>query len=293
MYIHKLNLKKTKFMNKMIMNRLTMLAVTLMASIACFAQGNYTTSLPGAGLQPGDPFDFMGVKYEVISVLGTGNVYSTKAIGFETNLLNDFDKMDEEPLNNTLTIQHYVAPSGSSFGMLVQSVEANAFQTVDADLAAKIETLTIDYSEDNFASGTVVALPTTGSTFAGLTGLTEVRPLAPAGKVAPISKSSFDASVYKTASLIVPESEGSFLAYAKTAGWREFCKLYKNGSTTMLGDTNGDGKLTIGDAQNALTLIAKIKNGTASYNEIYDINGDGQITIADAQDLITKYQKSK
>jgi uncharacterized protein (DUF2141 family) len=61
----------------------------------------------------------------------------------------------------------------------------------------------------------------------------------------------------------------------------------------MLGDTNGDGKLTIGDAQNVLTLIAKIKAGTASYNEIYDINGDGKITIADAQDLITKYQKSK
>lgn len=299
MYVHKLNLKKTKFMNKMIMNRLTMLAVTLMASMACFAQGNggkLATGLPNPGLTKGKTFYYKGVEYELTrDPEGDVALYYVKAIGFEKTLLDNFDLMDEEPLNNDLTIFHYEIPKQGQTGVpfIVESVNANAFQDVDATLAGKIKRLIIEHSEEARVNGACVELPTTGSTFAGLTGLTEVRPLAPAGKVAPISISTFDASVYKTASLIVPESEGSFLAYAKTAGWREFCKLYKNGSTTMLGDTNGDGQLTIGDAQNVLTLIAKIKAGTASYNEIYDINGNGEITISDAQDLITKYQKSK
>ena len=291
-------------MNKMIMNRLTMLAVTLMASMACFAQGKFdkglTTSIP-QGVPVGETFVYKELEYLVIE--NASGTYQTQVVGFCPAVLNNPNLMDNGDGNkftpHSIEIPHYV-PADNAPAMLVLSVAPDAFNTtnISSTLAAKVTNMKIDYQGEmeevkNLNGEGGVVLPTTGSTFDGLTALTEVKPLAPADKVAPISKSSFDASVYKTASLIVPESEGSFLAYAKTAGWREFCKLYKNGSTTMLGDTNGDGKLTIGDAQNVLTLIAKIKAGTASYNEIYDINGDGKITIADAQDLITKYQKSK
>lgn len=266
-------------MNKMIMNRLTMLAVTLMASIACFAQGNYTTSLPGAGLLEGAKFDFMGVKYEVLGVLGTGNVYSTKAIGFETNLLNDFSKMDEEPLNNVLPIQHYVAPANPSCGMLVASVEPNIFQTVDPDLAEKITSLKIDdQSDDIFANGAIDALPTTGSTFAGLTGLTEVQCRIPGAKITAIPANSFATNVYKTATLIVPE--GSLAKYANTNGWKKFYK--KTDGSVMLGDITGDGKF------NSFDLNRMRKAVGVAYTDdylVYDITGDGKINSFDLNAL--------
>ena len=284
-------------MNKIFMNRLTLLAVTLMASMACFAQGKFdkgvTTGLPGGGLTPdSDPFPYKGLSYKVLEIEGS-NVYKVQVVGFEPNLLANFDNMDGTDLQNKIEIPHYISASGSSFGLHVASVATDVFKTVDPALAEKIHELVIMYSTASFVNGIAISLPTTGDTFAGMTGLTTVTCNIPGGKISAIPNSSFAASVYKTANLIVPASEGSFLSYAKTAGWREFCKLYKEGSTTMLGDTNGDGSLSISDAQNVLTLIAKMKAGTASYNEIYDINGNSEITITDAQDLITKYQKSK
>lgn len=263
-------------MNKMIMNRLTMLAVTLMASMACFAQGKLATSIPGAGLQQGDKFDYMGVKYEVITTLGTGNVYSTKAIGFETNLLNNFDLMDTEPLNNTLTIQHYVAPSGSSFGMLVQSVEANAFQTVDADLAVKIKTLLIDdHSDNSLVNGEIVALPTTGSTFAGLTGLKTIDSHIPGESLQEISEDTFAENVYNKATLIVPE--GSLKEYNGTDFWSYFYKV--TDGDHIKGDVDGDNKVNAWDFQ--LILEAFLYNDP--YDPLFDLDGDGKITAFDAQ----------
>lgn len=265
-------------MNKMIMNRLTMLAVTLMASMACFAQGNYATSLPGEGLGQGDKFDFMGVKYEVISVLGTGNVYSTKAIGFETNLLNDFSKMDEEPLNNVLPIQHYVVPANPSYGMLVASVEPNIFQTVDPDLAEKITSLKIDdQSDGTFANGAIDALPTTGSTFAGLTGLTEVTCRIPGNKITEISANAFANSVYKNATLIVPE--GSMGAYITTDGWMRFSKI-TDGSTIM-GDFDGSGSFKLKD----IVLLKEAFN-TGEWPEGFnkascDVDGNNKVQLKD------------
>lgn len=270
-------------MNKMIMNRLTMLAVTLMASIACFAQGNYATSLPGAGLGQGDKFDYMGVKYEVISVLGTDNVYSTKAIGFETNLLNDFDKMDEEPMNNLLPIQHYVAPAGSSNGMLVASVEPNIFQTVDPDLAAKITSLKIDdHSDGIFANGAIDALPTTGSTFAGLTALTEVTCRIPGDKVAAISSTAFASDAYKKATLRIPE--GSVNSYQTKSGWKRF--LYVTDGAVLYGDVDGNGTINMMDYKR---LLNAVKGGTTSTLPAgADVNGKSPINMIDYKLLLNK-----
>ena len=267
----------------MIMNRLTMLAVTLMASMACFAQGNYTTSLPGAGLLEGAKFDFMGVKYEVLGVLGTGNVYSTKAIGFETNLLNDFSKMDEEPMNNLLPIQHYVDPAGSSYGMLVASVEPNIFQTVDPDLAAKITSLKIDDQSDGiFANGAIDALPTTGSTFAGLTGLTEVTCRIPGDKVAAISSTAFASEAYKKATLRIPE--GSVNSYQTKSGWKRF--LYVTDGAVLYGDVNNNGTINMMDYKALLNAVRT--HTVSSLGTSADVNGNGTINMMDYKLLLNK-----
>jgi hypothetical protein len=265
-----------------------MLAVTLMASMACFAQGNYATSLPGEGLGQGDKFDFMGVKYEVISVLGTGNVYSTKAIGFETNLLNDFSKMDEEPLNNVLPIQHYVVPANPSYGMLVASVEPNIFQTVDPDLAEKITSLKIDdQSDDIFANGAIDALPTTGSTFAGLTGLTEVTCRIPGDKITEISANAFATAVYKKATLIVPE--GSLGQYGSTAGWSSFLKIV-DVAGKLFGDFDNSGTFE----QKDVTLFKKaFKTGAWPANfdiTKVDLDGNGVIEQREVTLLIKRFK---
>lgn len=309
MYVHKLILKKTKFMNKMIMNRLTMLAVTLMASIACFAQGNgkMATSLINQPHAQGDIVDLYELRYYIVAV--EGDILSLEVIGFASDITGTVGAVYGDAGNpdkvtdlyeGVLEIPSNYPASEVGFKCQITSIAENAFTATTcrnddtkykskfADAAALVNKILISYDAEFPNAITIGA-----NAFGALTSVTEVENLTPGAKINAIPKSSFAASVFKTASLIVPASEGSFLSYAKTAGWREFCKLYKKGSSIMLGDTNGDRKLTIGDAQNVLTLIAKIKAGTASYNEIYDINGDGKITIADAQDLITKYQKSK
>ena len=245
-------------MNKMIMNRLTMLAVTLIASMACFAQGKLTTGFPADGLKKGDTFDHMGVKYKItVDPVEDQNVYFVEAIGFETSLLNDFSLMDEEPLENDLTIFHVKKPgqgeTGNSF--VVLSVAANAFQTVDSELAVKINRLIIEYSEDDYANNGIIALPTTGSTFAGLTALSEVKSLTPGAKVAAIPATSFATSVFNNASLIVPEV--SMGKYAKAQGWKNFVSIY-NTDGELFGDINGNGSV----AGNDVTALKRVVAGT-------------------------------
>ena len=272
-------------MNKNFMNRLTMLAVTLIASMACFAQGKLTTGFPADGLKKGDTFDHMGVKYKItVDPVEDQNVYFVEAIGFETSLLNDFSLMDEEPLENDLTIFHVKKPgqgeTGNSF--VVLSVAANAFQTVDSELAVKINRLIIEYSEDDYANNGIIALPSSGSTFAGLTGLTEVVNLIPGAKVAAISATSFAESVYKTASLKVPsENMGK---YASKTGWKKFYFI-KDLEGKMLGNVNNDKYLNSTDYQKLYSEIktAMKNNTTVTYSTYKDINGDGKVNATDYQ----------
>lgn len=262
----------------MIMNRLTMLAVTLMASMACFAQGKMTTGMPGAGLQVGEKFDFYGVKYEVLGTTGTGNVYRTKAIGLETSLLENYDLADGEDMENALKIQHYVAPSNPSWGMIVESVETDAFKTVPQELAAKLYKLVIDYSDDDFVNGAIVSLPTTGNTFAGLTGLIEVKSLIPGAKVAAISTDAFATSVFNNASLIVPDV--SMGKYAKLQGWKKFASIY-NTEEELFGDINGNGSV----AGNDVTALKRVIAGTRAETDACDVNSNGSVAGNDVTAL--------
>ena len=281
MYVHKLNPKKTKFMNKMMMNRLTMLAVTLMASMACFAQGKggkLATGLPNPGLTKGKTFYYKGVEYELTrDPEGDVALYYVKAIGFEKTLLDNFDLMDEEPLNNDLTIFHYEIPKQGQTGIpfIVESVNANAFQDVDATLAEKIKRLIIEHSEDARVNGACVELPTTGSTFAGLTGLKTIDSRIPGESLQEISEDTFAENVYNKATLIVPE--GSLKAYNGTDFWSYFYKV--TDGDHIKGDVDGDNKVNAWDFQ--LILEAFLYNDP--YDPLFDLDGDGKITAFDAQ----------
>ena len=279
-------------MNKIFMNRLTMLAVTLMASMACFAQGKLATGGPAPGKVVGDPVYFQGVEYVVTEVLSSSSVYKVKAVGFEPSLLADYNLMTDD-LHNTLTIQHYLAPATANgvvttWGFLVMSVETDAYavNNVPTALAAKIETLVIDYkgdekevSDKGGANG--VKLPTTGNTFIGLTALTEVDNFTPGAKVAAISANSFTNTVYQNAPLVVPSD--MIGKYAQKGGWKKFLTIMDEGGV-ICGDLNNDDVVDLTDYTKLYNEVLKAeKTGNPiTYSAAKDFNGDEEIDLTDA-----------
>lgn len=261
-----------------------MLAVTLMASIACFAQGKYATSIP-SGKQVGEDIDYKELKYKVLG--NQSGCYLTEVIGFCDAVLANPDLMDtggehNEFIAKTVEIVHYVPGSSTSPAMSVQSVATDAFKTVDSELASKVNTLIIDYddSEESLDKSEKVVLPTSGNTFEGLTSLKEVQSYTPATKVAKISATSFTANVYKTAPLVVPEEKMG--KYTTLAGWKEFY-LVKDESGKILGNMNTDTKLNATDYSKLYSEIKKAqKNGTTvPYASYMDLNGDGKVNTTD------------
>ena len=188
-----------------------------------------------------------------------------------------------------LCAQHYIPPSDPSFGMVVESVETDAFKTIPSALAAKIYKLVIDYSDDDFVDGAIVSLPTTGNTFGGFVaatnstsndGLIEVKNLTPGAKVAAISATSFAESVYKTVSLSVPSEKMG--KYSQAAGWKNFYKIKDLGGH-LLGNMNTDTRLTTADCSSLLLLV---KSHATTFPAYADINGDGRLTTADCTALL-------
>ena len=268
-------------MNKIFMNRLTMLAVTLMASMACFAQGKFdkgvTTDLPGGGLTPeSEPFPYKGLSYKVLAIENS-NVYKVQVVGFEPNLLANFDNMDGTDLQNKIEIPHYISASGSSFGLHVASVATDVFKTVDPALAEKIHELVIMYSTASFVNGIAISLPTTGDTFAGMTGLTTVTCNIPGDKVAAISATSFATSVYQTAFLITPDN--SMGKYSLATGWGKFYKI-KTEDGLLLGDFDGKDGV---QQKDALLLQRALKKSIPlnPYNEALDFDNNGKVEQKD------------
>lgn len=273
-------------MNKMIMNRLTMLAVTLMASMACFAQGKFdkgmVTSIPG-NVPVGETFDYKELKYLVNS---SKSGYLTTVVGFSDGVKNNPDYMDtggptgKEFDPNTVHIVHYVPADGDAPRMSVQDVATDAFKTVDSELASKVDTLIIDYddSQESLDKSEYVILPTTGSTFAGLTALEDVKVLTPSDKVKEIPESTFAADIYDNAYLDMPS--GAVKKYNTTAAWSNF--FYKKLNGALLGDYDGDGKLTVTDIENM--LYASFDQ--SDYDELYDYDGDGKITVTDLENFL-------
>ena len=279
-------------MNKMIMNRLTMLAVTLMASMACFAQGKLATSIPG-GLTMDAEFDYMELKYKVIDA---ESGYEVKVIGFADAFTADPSKFDtaEEGVeihhHNEVFIPHYIGQDDKvAVNVYVSSVADGALNTTDSELANKVTALVIDYKDNNKTQGIPVSIGE--NAFASLTSLTTVQSLTPGGVlngssvktiINTLPESAFAASVYKSAALIVPsEYMGK---YSSKAAWKNFY-IIKDSEGKMLGNVNNDKYVNSTDYQKLYSEIkTAIKNGTTvAYSTYKDINGDNKVNSTDYQ----------
>lgn len=272
-------------MNKMIMNRLTMLAVTLMASMACFAQGKFdkglTTSIP-QGVPVGETFVYKELEYLVIE--NASGTYQTQVVGFCPAVLNNPDLMDNGDGNkftpHSIEIPHYV-PADNAPAMLVLSVAPDAFNTtnISSTLAAKVTKMKIDYKGEmeevkNLNGEGGVALPTTGSTFASLTALEEVSNFTPANKVQSIPAGTFDDDVYTYGILLLPEGTGVAQAYSKIAGWQPFLLRYVG--TKLMGDSDNNKQIKTSDANYLKRLILE-----EDYDEMFDFDGNNILKSSD------------
>ena len=132
------------------MNRLTMLAVTLMASMACFAQGK-------GGEATGWTATQFGPNYQELSYSVTTNSIYHEAIvtGFASYVVDDPAIMDDPEAHapgdvnlaiqkNTIIINHYME-GGTSHDVYIPSIAENAFAEVGATLASKIKKIKIDF----------------------------------------------------------------------------------------------------------------------------------------------------
>lgn len=275
-------------MNKMIMNRLTMLAVTLMASMACFAQGKLATSIPG-GLGKDAEFDYMELKYKIIDAESS---YEVKVIGFADAFKADPSKFDtaEEGVeihhHNEVFIPHYIGQDDKvAVNVYVSSVADGALNTTDSELANKVTALEIDYQDNIKTQG--IPMTIGENAFAGLTSVATVKSLSPTPPTCPAG--AFASSV-KT--LIVPEGSKVMGLYAKpnSGAWRKISTI-KNTAGLQFGDVDQNKRLTGQDVSKLNQVLAK----TATQNDACDTDGNGRLTGQDVsvlnQEIAKQYRK--
>ena len=261
----------------MIMNRLTMLAVTLMASMACFAQGKMATTIE-SGKQVGDVFDYLELKYKVTNASAG---YTVQVIGFADAFEADptnFDTSEDIDALNTVTIPHYIGTSTDvAVQVYVQSIADGALNTSDATLAGKVTAITIQYVDNDKTLGNPVIIGE--NAFAGLTSVTKVESFIPGAKLVSIPDNAFATAVYKKP-LIVPEEKMG--KYSQVGGWKNF-RLIKDQEGHILGNMNTDTRLTTGDYSSLLLLV---KSKPTSFPSYADVNGDGRLSTADCSALL-------
>ena len=128
----------------MIMNRLTMLAVTLMASIACFAQGKFEKGMVtsvGTGKALYECFDYQELRYRVTNENWTYTAlnlsgYEVEVIGFASQIsgadghpeyISNSSLTEEVGFNGEITICQFIPKEVAGVDILVKGVAANAF----------------------------------------------------------------------------------------------------------------------------------------------------------------------
>lgn len=267
-------------MNKMIMNRLTMLAVTLMASMACFAQGK-----GGETTGWGSVF---GPNYQELSYsVTTNSIHVAEVTGFASYVVATPEIMDDPEAystdpnlqieKNTIIINHFMTGSPNVW---IPSVADNAFASVASDLASRIKTIKIDFKGDSESSNTTQDDPVVigENAFAGLTSVETVFNYTPGEYVTNIPESAFAPTVYSNASLIVPDC--SMGKYAKAQGWKNFVSIY-NTAGELFGDINGSDDVTGAD----VTALKRVIAGTRDETDACDVNCSGDVTGADVTAL--------
>lgn len=289
-------------MNKMIMNRLTMLAVTLMASMACFAQGKFDKGLVtsiGTGKALYAIFDYQELRYRVLNENWVDEPrglegYEVEIIGFASQIsgadgnpdyISNSSIDNEIGYDNKITIGHVITKEVAGVDVHVIAVASNAFTSTTcynddaankskfAEAAAKVKTIKFDFNpgiNDKFAD---LSVPTIGANaFAGLTSLKNVNCFSPVASTA--SSSIFDEDVYYDAELYLPEGDGVAQSYSKQLGWRAF--LIKYIGEDLMGDADSDDEITGADISYIKDLYMD-----DDCEEMFDFDGDDVITGSD------------
>ena len=289
-------------MNKMIMNRLTMLAVTLMASMACFAQGKFDKGLVtsiGTGKALYDIFDYQELRYRILNENWVDEPrglegYEVEIIGFASQIsgadgnpdyISNSSIDNEIGYDNKITIGHVITKEVAGVDVHVIAVAPNAFTSTTcynddaankskfAEAAAKVKTIKFDFNpgiNDKFAD---LSVPTIGANaFAGLTSLENVNCYSPVASTA--SSSIFDEDVYYDAELYLPEGDGVAQSYSKQLGWRQF--LIKYIGEDLMGDADSDDEITGADISYIKDLYMD-----DDCEEMFDFDGDEVITGSD------------
>jgi hypothetical protein len=262
-------------MKKLFMNRLTMLAVTLMASMAAFAQGKFDAGVTTT-LDPhsqGEYFDLNELRYYVTKV--TSGVQELEVVGFASYVCSSTGdpNLMTTKYNGKVTIPNYIQGSGTA--AWVCSVAENAFTTTVRSgddkpnrdqftaAAALVTKLAFLYDEVHAYHAADIK----AKAFSGLTKLTDVNNDTPETEVADIASNAFANTTYDKAELVVPED--AIFTYSGAAGWTNFMKMSdKDGN--IRGDVDGD--YLVDDFDYVLIIDAFLND---EYSKEYDIDGDG------------------
>ena len=119
--------------------------------------------------------------------------------------------------------------------------------------------------------------------FSGCTALTNITCLATTPPVLE-DENCFDDDCYSRATLFVPAEVVD--VYRTAPIWERFTNIKPVGSGGQPGDVNGDGEVTIGDANSVIDIV--VMGGNAGHTRIpaADVNGDGEVNIADVNAVI-------
>ena len=94
----------------------------------------------------------------------------------------------------------------------------------------------------------------------------------------------FLSEVFQNATLYVPGA--SVEAYKSAFIWENFQNIMDINKYTIPGDVNGDGEVTIADANNVIDVVVMGGNSGHTRVPAADVNGDGEVNIGDINAII-------
>ena len=98
-----------------------------------------------------------------------------------------------------------------------------------------------------------------------------------------IADNNFTSTTYSNATLHVPA--GRKATYAALGGWKKFTKVVDDLPGGILGDSNGDGTVSVNDVQMIVEYVLG-NNPSGIILANCDVNGDNVITITDATTIV-------
>ena len=96
------------------------------------------------------------------------------------------------------------------------------------------------------------------------------------------NENCFDNECYETATLFVPAEVVD--AYRNAPVWNRFVHI--QAIDILPGDVDGDGEVTIGDANSVIDVVIMGGNNGHTRIPAADVNGDGEVSIADVNAII-------